>query len=81
MALEMAVDDTEARRLLSMCGGDQRVILSTRIRLSALVDRTPDALNPRRALALVDRAIALASDEGLWHPVFNELDVTEHAAR
>ena len=63
-----------ARRLLAMCGGDQRIVLATRIRLAAIVAREPNALNPRRALALTDRAIALADGEGLWHPVFGDVD-------
>ncbi|MBV9410780.1 MAG: hypothetical protein JO148_04240 [Acidimicrobiia bacterium] len=63
-------DEMGARRLLAMCGGDRRMVLATRLRLAALAARTPDELNPRRALALVDRAIALADGEGLWHPVF-----------
>ena len=50
------------------------MVLATRLRLAAIAARTPDALNPRRALALVDRAIELAGSEGLWHPVFTELD-------
>jgi hypothetical protein len=65
--------DLAARRLLAMCGGDRRMVLATRVRLAAIAARTPDALNPRRALALVDRAIALAESEGLWHPVFSDL--------
>jgi hypothetical protein len=65
--------DLAARQLLAMCGGDQRMVLATRVRLAAIAARTPDALNPRRALALVDRAIALAESDGLWHPVFSEL--------
>lgn len=73
MALLMA-DDREARRLLAMCGGDRRMVLATRTRLAAISAREPDALNPRRALALLDRAIALADDEGLWHPLFAEVD-------
>jgi hypothetical protein len=67
-------DDMGAHRLLAMCGGDQRMVFATRLRLAALAARTPDELNPRRALALVDRAIALADDEGLWHPVFTGSD-------
>ena len=58
-----------------MCGGNQRMVLATRIRLAAIAARTPDELNPRRALAVVDRAIELAESEVLWHPVF-----AEHAA-
>jgi hypothetical protein len=57
-----------------MCGGDLRMVLATRLRLAAMAARTPDALNPRRALALVDRAIELADIDGLWHPVFSDLD-------
>ena len=67
-------DELGARRLLAMCGGDRRMVLATRVRLAALAARTPDELNPRRALALVDRAIALADGEGLWHPVFTGSD-------
>ena len=62
-----------------MCGGDLRMVLATRLRLAAIAARTPDALNPRRALALVDRAIELAGSEGLWHPVFSELDAWRFA--
>ena len=69
--------DLAARRLLAMCGGDLRMVLATRLRLAAIAARTPDALNPRRALALVDRAIELAGTEGLWHPVFAEFDACE----
>ncbi len=67
--------DLSARQLLSMCGGDRRMVLATRVRLAAIAARTPDELNPRRALALVDRAIELADTEGLWHPVFSDADV------
>jgi len=83
MASVMVADDTAARELLAMCGGDQRMVLTTRIRLAAIVVREPDALNPRRALALVDRAIALADTEGMWHPVFGDVDdssVARHTA-
>jgi hypothetical protein len=73
--------DLAARQLLAMCGGDQRMVLATRVRLAAIAARTPDALNPRRALALVDRAIAMAEDEGLWHPVFTELRAWQVAGR
>ena len=73
--------DLAARRLLAMCGGDQRMVLATRVRLAAIAARTPDALNPRRALALVDRAIALAQSEGLWHPVFREVDAWQVSRR
>ena len=83
---ETPVDDhAAARRLLAMCGGDRRMVLATRIRLAAIVAREPDALNPRRALALTDRAIALADGEGLWHPVFGDVDASavgrHHTAR
>jgi len=64
--------DLAARQLLAMCGGDRRMVLATRVRLAAISAATPDALNPRRALALVDRAIELANGDGLWHPVFTE---------
>jgi len=60
-----------------MCGGDRRIVLATRLRLAALAARTPDALNPRRALALIDRAIELAESEGLWHPVFAQVDASQ----
>src|SRR3954469_12580842 len=73
--------DLAARRLLAMCGGDQRMVLATRVRLSAIAARTPDALNPRRAVALVDRAIALAESEGLWHPVFSAVGAWNVANR
>jgi hypothetical protein len=73
--------DLAARQLLAMCGGDQRMVLATRVRLDAIASRTPDALNPRRALALVDRAIAMAENEGLWHPVFSELGASRVADR
>jgi hypothetical protein len=73
--------DLAARRLLAMCGGDQRMVLATRVRLAAIAARTPDALNPRRAVALVDRAIALAESEGLWHPVFAGLGAYGVAGR
>lgn len=64
-------ESTAARQFLAICGGDRRMVLATRIRLAAVVAREPNALNPRRALALTDRAIALAEGEGLWHPVFS----------
>ena len=67
-------DDAAARRLLALCGGDRRVVMATRLRLATIAARTPNALNPRRALALVDRALALADREALWHPVFSDLD-------
>jgi hypothetical protein len=67
-------DDMGARRLLAMCGGDRRMVLATRLQLAALAARSPDELNPRRALALVDRAVALADEERLWHPVFTGTD-------
>ena len=73
--------DLAARRLLAMCGGDQRMVLATRVRLAAIAAHTPEALNPRRAVALVDRAIALAESEGLWHPVFSELGAWNVAGR
>ena len=71
--------DLAARQLLAMCGGDRRMVLATRLRLAAMAEATPNELNPRRALALVDRAIELAGTAGLWHPVFRELDVWEFA--
>ena len=67
-------DDAAARRLLALCGGDRRVVMATRLRLATIAASTPNALHPRRALALVDRSIALADREELWHPVFSELD-------
>ncbi len=67
-------DDMGARRLLAMCGGDRSMVLATRLRLAAIAARMPDELNPRRALALVDRAVELAEHEGLWHPVFTGSD-------
>jgi len=72
-------EQAAARQFLAMCGGDRRLVLTTRIRLRAMVVREPDALNPRRALALIDRAIALAEGEGLWHPVFGDDDVSATA--
>jgi hypothetical protein len=69
---EQVESDFPARRLLAMCGGDRRTVIATRIRLAAMVAHTPDALNPRRALALVDEAIGIANAEGHWHPVFTE---------
>jgi hypothetical protein len=71
--------DTAARQLLATGGGDRRMVLATRLRLAARVARTPDALEARRALALVDRAIALADSDALWHPVFSELDAWHFA--
>src|SRR5205807_6458125 len=73
--------DLAARQLLAMCGGDRRMVLATRVRLAAIAARTPDALNPRRALALVDRAIELADGAGLWHPVFREVDAWQVSRR
>ncbi|MBV8981707.1 MAG: hypothetical protein JO086_12465 [Acidimicrobiia bacterium] len=66
--------DDAARRLLALCGGNRRVVMATRVRLATIAASTPDALNPRRALALVDRAIAMADGEALWHPIFSDLD-------
>ena len=71
--------DIAARQLLAAGGGDQRMVLATRLRLAATAAAAPDVLEPRRALALVDRAIALADNEGLWHPVFSELDAWRFA--
>src|SRR5437588_3922174 len=70
---------TAARQLLATGGGDRRMMLATRLRLAARVAHSPDALESRRALALVDRAIALADTEALWHPVFSELDAWHFA--
>jgi hypothetical protein len=67
--------DLAARQLLTMCGGDRRMVLATRLRLAAMAAVSPDTLNPRRALALVDRALELADAEGLWHPVFSDAGV------
>jgi hypothetical protein len=67
--------DIAARHLLAAGGGDRRMVLATRLRLAAAAAHSPDALETRRALALVDQAIALADSEGLWHPAFSELDV------
>jgi hypothetical protein len=73
--------DTEiaARQLLAAAGGDRRMVLAARLRLAALAARTPGVLEPRQALALVDRAAAVADEEGLWHPVFGELDAWQFA--
>ena len=71
--------DIAARQLLAAGGGDQRMVLATRLRLAAIAAHAPDALESRRALALVDQAIALADDEALWHPVFSELDAWHFA--
>jgi len=71
--------DIAARQLLAAAGGDRRVVLATRLRLAATAARTPDVLEPRRALALVDRAIGMADVEGLWHPLFSELDAWQFA--
>jgi hypothetical protein len=74
-----ADDDFAARQLLAGAGGDRRMVLATRLRLAAVVAGTPDALEPRRALTLLDRAIAVADAEGLWHPVFSDLDAWQFA--
>ena len=71
--------DIAARRLLATAGGDRRMVQATRLRLAASAAGAPDALESRRALALLDRAIALAGAEGLWHPVFGELESWEFA--
>ena len=68
-----------ARQLLAASGGDRRTVLATRLRLATAVACAPDALEARRAMALVDRAIAVADTDGLWHPVFSELDVWHFA--
>ena len=60
---------------------DRRIYPQADMVLAAIAARTPDALNPRRALALVDRAIALAQSEGLWHPVFREVDAWQVSRR
>jgi len=73
--------DVAARQLLAAAGGDRRMVLATRLRLAATAARTPEALEPHRALALVDRAIGVADAEGLWHPVFTELDAWQFARR
>ena len=71
--------DIAARQLLATAGGDRRMVLATRLRLAATAARSPEALEPRRALALLDRAIAVADAEGLWHPLFSELDAWRSA--
>jgi len=71
-----AGDDFAARQLLAGAGGDRRMILAIRLRLAAVAAHTPNALEPRRALALLDQAIALADAEGLWHPLFSERDAS-----
>jgi hypothetical protein len=71
--------DLAARQLLASAGGNRRIVLATRLRLAASAAGAPTALESRRALALLDRAIALADVEALWHPVFSELDVWEFA--
>ena len=72
--------EAAARQLLAGAGGDRRMVLATRMRLAACAAAgTPAPLESRRALALLDRAIALADTEGLWHPVFSELDAWEFA--
>ena len=68
-----------ARQLLAAAGGDRRVVLATRLRLAAIAARTPAVLELRRASVLIDRAIALADAEGLWHPLFSELDAWQFA--
>lgn len=64
--------DIAARQLLAGTGGDRRTVLATRLRLAAAAGHTPTALDSRRALALLDRAIAVADADGLWHPVFGD---------
>ncbi|HEV3354475.1 MAG TPA: hypothetical protein VG076_16220 [Acidimicrobiales bacterium] len=71
--------DIAARQLLAAAGGNRRMVLATRIRLAATAAWTPDVLEPRRALALVDRAIAVADAEGLWHPAFSEVESGQFA--
>jgi hypothetical protein len=71
--------DLAARQLLASAGGDRRIVLATRLRLAAAAAGAPTVLESRRALALLDRAIALAEVEALWHPVFSELDAWEFA--
>jgi len=82
-AVRSGVDhDVAARQLLATAGGDRRMVLAARLRLAAAAAGT-EFLESRRALALVDRAIAVADAEGLWHPVFRTLDVwqfTRHHA-
>ena len=71
--------DIAARQLLAAAGGDRRMVLATRLRLAAIVARAPEVLESRRALALLDRAVAVADAEVLWHPVFSELDAWQFA--
>ena len=71
--------DVAARRLLATAGGDRRMVLAARLRLAAIAAGAPDAVEPRQALALVDRAIALADTDDLWHPVFGERDIWRFA--
>ena len=71
--------DTAARQLLATGGGDRRMVLATRLRLAASAAGAPAPIEARRAIALLDRAIALADTEGLWHPVFSELDAWHFA--
>jgi hypothetical protein len=77
--------ETAARELLSTSGGDRRMVLAARLRLAAEVAERPADIEARLALAVLDRALARGDAEGLWHPVFGELDPwhfsRHHAAR
>ncbi len=79
--LRIRMDDEAARRWLATVGGHRELVLATRAKLAIAVAERPDLLSVRRALALVDRAIALADSERQWHPVFAAVDARHLAAQ
>jgi hypothetical protein len=72
VAVESGGDrDTCARQLLAASGGDRHAVLTTYLQLAEESSDTPDELQNRRVLKLVERAIVLGDTENLWHPVFS----------
>jgi hypothetical protein len=63
------VDDAAVHKLLSASGGDRRMFLAARMRLTAELSVHEADFDARRALGLIDEALARGDSEGLWHPV------------
>jgi hypothetical protein len=85
-AVELGADpDTAARDLLAASGGDRRAVLAAHMRAATeTADATdvvdaPDELRARRVLDLLRRAIVMGDTEGLWHPVYGDLDPWQFA--
>jgi hypothetical protein len=71
--------DVAVHNLLSASGGDRRMFLAARMRLAAEMSVRAVDLDGRRALDLIDEALARGDSEGLWHPVLGELDAWQFA--